>query len=303
MKNKDKNQEKKCRICSFLLLFFILTGVEIVLGLLCIENSRMAFIQTHKTLFIVLVILLLFLFCGICIWGTITQKDVLLKGAITIYIFTVFCLTLIYIFQKTGFFEVVNDSEKLQAYIEKSGAFMPILYIVLQFLQVIVLPIPSIVSTLAGLALFGPFKTMIYSLCGILPASFLAFIIGRKLGKKAVAWIVGSETLEKWQKKLKKKDNLFLTAMFLLPFFPDDVLCFLAGLSSMSLKYFLIMILVSRVLAVGATCYSFDFIPFNTWWGIIIWIVFFVGATLLISFIYKNMEKIYAWLQRFKKKR
>ena len=103
--------------------------------------------------------------------------------------------------QKTGFFDLVQSSEGLQQYLEKAGIWMPILYIALQFLQVIILPIPGIVSTMAGVTLFGPFKTLIYSLIGILLGSLTAFFIGRKLGNKAVEWIVGKETLKKWQKK------------------------------------------------------------------------------------------------------
>jgi uncharacterized membrane protein YdjX (TVP38/TMEM64 family) len=128
--------------------------------------------------------------------------------------------------------------------------------------------------------------------------SITAFFIGRKLGNKAVVWLVGKETLEKWQKKLKGKDNLFLTIMFVLPLFPDDVLCFIAGLSSMSTSYFLIMVLLSRILAVVATCYSVDFIPFNTWWGITFWIVFITIIILSFIWIYKNMDKIQKFLRR-----
>ena len=176
---------------------------------------------------------------------------------------------------------------------------MPILYIVLQYLQVILLPIPTVVSTVAGLALFGPFKTIIFSLIGIILGSITAFFIGRKLGYKAVAWIVGKETLDKWQKKLKGKDNLILTIMFMLPLFPDDVLCFIAGLSSMSNRYFVIMIILARAVGITGTCYSFDFIPFNTWWGLLIWGVFLSAIVIAFILVYRNMDKIQKFLKRF----
>ena len=112
------------------------------------------------------------------------------------------------------------------------------------------MPIPSVVSTLAGVALFGAFKTIVYSLIGIILGSITAFFIGRKLGNKAVSWMIGQEELNKWQKRLKGKDNFILTVMFLLPMFHDDVLCFIAGLSSLSNKYFFIMIVLSRMVYV-----------------------------------------------------
>ena len=196
---------------------------------------------------------------------------------------------------------MIRDAESLQKYLENAGAWMPLLYILLQYLQVVVLPIPGIVSTVAGVALFGSFWAMIYCLIGIVLGSLTAFLIGRKLGNKAVSWMVGEETLKKWQKKLKGKDNLFLTLMFLLPLFPDDVLCFIAGLSTMSFGYFTGMIVVSRVLAISATCYSFDFIPFNTWWGLLIWGVLIAVTAVGFILVYKNLDRIQSVLsKRFK---
>ena len=117
----------------------------------------------------------------------------------------------------------MKNEQAFQAYIQRAGVWMPLVYTLFQFLQVVVLPVPSIVSTLAGVALFGAFKATVFSLIGIITGSLVAFVIGRKLGNKAVSWLVGEDTLEKWQKKLKGKDNLVLTLMFFLPFFPDGM--------------------------------------------------------------------------------
>lgn len=302
-KAKEEREQTRARSWPFILVFFAFTVACIVFGILCIDGATIAFVQNFNTLFTVLWVLLSCILCGICIWLVIAAKDTWVKTFISVYVLLLFCLVLIFIFQRTGFFEVINSSEKLQSYLEKAGAWMPIAYIVLQYLQVILLPIPSVVSTVAGVALFGPFKTMLFSLLGILPASVTAFFIGRKLGNKAVSWIVGEETLNKWQNKLKGKDNLLLTIMFVLPMFPDDVLCFIAGLSSMSTKYFLIMILISRVLAIAGTCYSFEFIPLNTWWGLLIWGIFIVAIVAAFILVYKNMDRLQTWLTRMKKRR
>ena len=86
--------------------------------------------------------------------------------------------------------------------------------------------------------------------------------------------------------------------MFLLPVFPDDVLCFVAGLSSMSLWLFLGVILVSRVLAVFTTSYSISLIPFNTWWGILTWVVFVIAVVILFVVLYKKSDAILDWFAR-----
>jgi uncharacterized membrane protein YdjX (TVP38/TMEM64 family) len=274
-----------------------------VLSVLCVHNTAYPLIARFRVLFSVLVSILLSVFCALAVWCAVSGKQTLSKTAVSVYLFLLFCLLLIYIFQKTGFFALVKDETAFREYLQTKGKWMPVLYIVLQYLQVVILPIPSVVSTLAGVALFGAFKTIVYSLIGIILGSITAFFIGRKLGNKAVSWMIGQEELNKWQKRLKGKDNFILTVMFLLPMFPDDVLCFIAGLSSMSNKYFLIMIVLSRIVSVSTTCYSINFIPFNTWWGLLIWGVLF--ALIIVSFIwiYKNLDKLQnKFQQKFKKK-
>lgn len=279
-------------ILGSILLFFILTTACIVLGVLCLFYTNNDFIQRNVAWITAVYSVVIIALCILSVCFVRFGKEVLAKASISLYAFLIFCLTVCFILQKTGFFYVIKDSESLREYIQSTGAWMPIFYILLQYLQVVVLPIPSIVSTLAGVALFGPLKTTVFSLIGILLGSLTAFIIGRKLGNKAVAWMVGDETLIKWQKKLKGKDNILLTLMFLLPVFPDDILCFVAGLSSMSTLYFIIMICISRVLAVTTTCYSVELIPFNTWWGLTIWGAVFLFFIVGFIIIYRNLDRI-----------
>jgi len=281
-----------------LLLFFGLTGACIVFSILCISNSYLPFIKSNKAWLIVIAVALLCFCCTISIALIMKGRDTFVKAFISGYVFLLFCLILIFTFQKTGFFQMVNTPEGLQSYLERSGLWMPILYIVVQYLQVIILPIPTIVSTVAGLALFGPFQTLIFSFIGIVLGSLTAFFVGRKLGDKAVAWIVGRETLEKWQKKLKRKDKFILTIMFILPLFPDDILCFIAGLSSMSNGYFLTMIFLTRFVGIAGTCYSFDFIPFNSWWGIFIWFIIFAVILFICFIFYKYIDKIHRFFKK-----
>ena len=300
-KNKIANKWNKQKMFFLLSILFLTTG-NVVFSILCITNTGIEFIVNHRALSMVVIGFLYLFLCSLFVWTILKNKSTLIKILLSLEIFTLFCWVFLFVFQKTGFFDVIDTPESLQAYLESAGAWMPIFYVVLQYLQVILLPIPSVVSTVAGLALFGPFKTMIYSLLGILAGSITAFFIGRKLGYKAVAWLVGEENLKKWKRKLKGKDNLFLSVMFLLPLFPDDVFCFIAGLSSMSNRYFLIMITVTRVIGIAGTCYSFDFIPFTTWWGILIWMIFLIFIFISFFLIYRNMDRIQSWIKNREKK-
>ena len=296
------NERKNSGVLPLILTFLTLTIASIVFAILCIYGTKIAFLASNPLLFSLLASGLLTAFCVLSIWFVVSGKEVWYKGALSAFILALFALVVLFILQQTGFFSVIQNENSLQEYLASKGAWMPVVYTVLQYLQVVILPIPSVVSTVAGVALFGPFQTMIYSLIGVLLGSFTGFFIGRKLGNKAVSWMIGEDTMNKWQNKIKGKDYLLLTLMFILPVFPDDVLCFVAGLSTMTWGYFSVMIVVSRILQISVTCYSIDLIPFTTWWGLLIWIVFF--AILLVGFliVYKNIDGIQAWIsKRFKK--
>ena len=192
----SKNLKNKTLL---LLIFSLLTAICIIFVVLCLTNTTLYWIANLKGLWIPLGILICCALFGIAIWFIIIGKDTWVKALLSAFILLAFALILIFILLLTGFFEVIDSAESLQEYLQKAGSWMPVLYVILQFLQVVILPIPSVVSTVAGVALFGPWKTMLLSLLGIIPASVVAFFVGRKLGDKAVCWIVGEETLKAWQ--------------------------------------------------------------------------------------------------------
>lgn len=298
---KSVIKDERRKTLLFILVFFLFSAACSVVGILYLAEIDKPFIVRN---FYVLATLYGVSVVAIFITSVvfpILHKETLAKFFLSLYILLLFMLLLLYVLEKSGFFLVIKDAESLQEYLDGAGAWMPFLYTLLQFLQVIVLPIPSMVSTVAGVALFGPFWATVYSLIGILLGSYFAFYLGRKLGYRAVVWMVGKETVQKWQNKLKGKDNFFLTLMFFLPLFPDDILCLFAGLSTMSVGYFVWVITISRILAIATTCYSIDFIPFNTWWGATIWIVFFVAMVFVFIFTYKNMDKIQKKLRKLRK--
>ena len=301
---EQQKQERQRRSCIAILLCFAVTAVCAVFAVLCLKNTQNAFVQSNVGWLIGVSCALLIGYFSACVCFLFFKKITLFRSFIAGYVLILLALILTYILQKTGFFYVVKDAERFQEYLRGAGAWMPALYIVLQYMQVVLLPIPGFVSTAAGVALFGPIRTFLYSFIGVTLGSLTAFIIGRKFGYKAASWMVGKEDLDKWLKKIKGKDNFILTAMFLLPVFPDDILCFIAGLSSMSWQYFSIMIVLSRLCAILTTCYSVNFIPFNTWWGISIWLGLIALIVVIFILLYKYLDPINEWFNKvFKRKK
>ncbi len=289
---KRRAAKKSVEILCETGVVFLLAAACAVLEILCIAFAKNGFAARNKLLFIVLsasfttgcfIAAALFSYFG---------KGVLYRAFVSFFVLALLALVTLLILQKTGLFYVLGDEEAFGAYMQRAGAWMPLLYISFQFLQVVILPVPAFVSTVAGVALFGPFKAALCSFVGIISGSLAAFFIGRKIGYKAVAWMVGEEALQKWLKKVKGKDYFLLTAMFVLPLFPDDILCFVSGLSSMTWQYFVVMIVLARSIGIFATCYSVNFIPLNVWWGILIWCVLIALLVAAFVFLYKNLDTL-----------
>lgn len=288
IKRSGKNKEA----LTITIAFICISIVCVFIGILLLGDIKIQWIRNHFFICAFLYTTIIVIVYTVGMIGLFFERKSMAKIMLSVLILLAFCVLAAYLLQKTGFFEVFGDEKKLQEYLQQAGIWMPIFYIILQFLQVVLLPIPSLVSTLAGIALFGPFQTTIYSFIGIMIGSLLAFYIGRRWGQKAVAWVIGKEPLQKWKKKLKGKDNILLSVMFILPLFPDDILCFLAGLSSMSFAYFVLIISISRMVAIASTCYSVNWIPFTTWWGLLLWGMIIVFIIFACVYVYRNMDKL-----------
>ena len=263
----------------------------IVAGLLC---DSIGFINEHRTLLVSLAIGLMFIVLLCTYIFYIFDLKTLYRLAICVIVCLVLIGGIFFAVSATRFIKEMTSVEDLQEFIENSGGYAATVcvFILVQFLQVVVLPIPSTVTVMAGTAMFGPWRCSLYSFIGIFIGSVVAFAIGRLLGYRVVCWIVGKEELDKWLDKIKGKDYLILSIMFLLPLFPDDVLCFIAGLSSMTWPYFLVMIFVTRALSITLSSLSFDAIPFNEWWGLLIWAAIIAAVVVLFYLVIKYSEQI-----------
>ena len=281
-----------------ILTAIVLGAVALLFVLLGLNYRGLKFIADYYTVLVWSAAALTFVVLSLYVIFFLSNKQSLYRLLLCAIICADIFAVIFYIISATGLIQKITSIETLQNYIDGFGPTAVIIFIVFSFLQVVVLPVPGSVTVAAGVALFGPRECALYSFIGILAGSLVAFAIGRWIGYKAVCWIVGKDDIDKWLEKIKGKDYLILSLMFLLPLFPDDVLCFVAGLSSMTWPYFIIMIIITRLISCFTVAYSLDLIPFNTWWGITIWIVIFALVALAFYLVCKFSDKIDAFIKK-----
>ena len=168
---------------------------------------------------------------------------------------------------RSGFFAAATSQEALRAYIQQFAPYSHLCFFLLQLLSVVLAPIPSNVTALAGGVLFGTLPAFLMTYAAVALGSVLVFALARGLGREAVNRFVGRKVSEKYREVIQSKTDIFLILAFLFPFFPDDVLCILAGLTNIPLGRFAVIVLAARpwgllvASALGGASLSLP------WWG------------------------------------
>lgn len=177
--------------------------------------------------------------------GNIAKK---LSWAATI-MGTAACILFVIYGLKEGLF---SSQEAMARFLSKFGIWGPLVFVAIQVVQVVIPIIPGGVSCLVGVLLFGPIWGFIYNYTGICIGSACAFRIARKVGMPAVERAAGNQKIGKYMKWMENGtfDKLFAAAIF-FPAAPDDLLCFLAGVTKMSFRKFLLIILLGKPMSIA----------------------------------------------------
>ena len=146
-----------------------------------------------------------------------------------------------------------KSAETLKEYISSYGIFGPLALTIFQCVKVVYTVIPGALGCIVGATLFGTVKGFICSYIGICAGSMLAFTLSRKYGVSFVSSLMGEKHYNKcikWLNRNRKSYPLFLWLAITFPFSPDDFLCYFSGLTSLSYKKFLIILLTSKPWAI-----------------------------------------------------
>ena len=200
---------------------------------------------------------------------------------------------------ESGFFAAASSPEGLREYIRRFSPYSHLCFFLVQLLSVVLAPIPSNLTAAAGGVLFGTWPSFFLTAGAVACGSLLVFRLARSLGQSFVDRLVSRKLSDKYRELIRAKTGIFLTLAFLFPYFPDDVLCILAGLTTISTKKFVLILLLTRpwgllfASALGGASLS---IP---WWGLAL--LGAAGAALfLLGLKYGNrLER--AVLRRLKK--
>jgi len=156
-----------------------------------------------------------------------------------------------------GYFYPLNffsSQESIRNFVMSYGAFAPIIFVLIQVLQVVITPFSHYVVGLAGGFVFGVWWGFFFNWIGRCIGSVIAFSLGKKYGRNIIKHVVKKDTLDKYDYMFEKGTFLLFLAYF-LPLFPDDELSYLAGISSMKSKVYIPIAILGHIVGSLALAY------------------------------------------------
>lgn len=276
--------KKNKRICSLIsIIFAISTIVEAV------------FMFNKYSIYVPIVIIVACtLLSIITVAGIYHNKPTVLKLGLVIGFFMAAGVGIYLGLEVSGILEMLKNENSLKEIIAKTGVWGPIVYIFIQFAQVTLVPIPSTVTIVAGTLVFDLVEVVLYSTIGLVLGSMFAFMLGKVFGVKLVVWILGAKPFNKYQKLIRGRDKTMLFLMFILPVFPDDLLCLIAGITTMSYTNFFLMQIITRPLGIlfsSSITKLIESIPFTGWY-LAIWALLAIMLIAMFVLVWKYSARL-----------
>lgn len=184
-----------------------------------------------------------------------------------------------YFLWRTGFF-AITSLEGMRTYIQNFAPYSHLIYFLIQLASVILAPIPSNLTAMAGGLLFGAWLSFLLTAGAVILGSMIVFLLARALGRSFADRFVSQRVSERYLEIIRRKRDVFLALVFLFPFFPDDLICILAGLTDIPPLRFLVLVTLTRPWGLLVACAlggSVISIP--------IWAMVLIGAVGLVLFL------------------
>lgn len=187
-----------------------------------------------------------------------------------------------------------QDQARLREWVNQWGLWKPFAIILLQMAQVLLAPVPGQIVGLVSGYFFGVVWGTIYSMVGTMLGSAAAFILARTFGRPLVERLIPPPTLKRLDDGAQRHGLFFFLMVFLIPFLPDDLACFVAGLSSIPIPALLLAAIAGRLPGIFTSCWlGANAVRFTTTQ----WALLIVASALLalLFLLYDDQLQKWAW--------
>lgn len=142
-----------------------------------------------------------------------------------------------------------SDAETISKAIQRSGIWGPTILFVLFVLQVFIAFIPGQALMVASGYIYGFTGGILITWVSLVTGGQAAFWLARRHGRPFAEKWISSAVLNRWNQSTAGQGIGFFAVSLVLPFFPNDAMCYVAGLGKITSRRFLIANILGRGLA------------------------------------------------------
>ena len=173
----------------------------------------------------------------------------------------------------------------LVTYLKANRKYAFSLIILIQMLQVIVCILPGQPIQFASSYMFGIMPALMLSLIGAVIGTTITFYLAKALGRDMVSIIFDKDKVDEYHKKLNSGKGLALAGLiYLIPGVPKDLVSYVAGISDMKFKPFIIVSSIARIPGMIGSLLLGSFVERGDYRSIVI-LCISVGLILIIFYI------------------
>ena len=188
----------------------------------------------------------------------------------------------------------LSDRDAVQHFIASYSGWAPVVFVLFQFLQVIVAPVPGEATGFIGGYLFGPFTGFLFSSIGLALGSWVNFMAGRFLGEKYIRKLISPKLIDRFEPVLKRQGLFILLVLFIFPGFPKDYLCLFLGVTTLPIKTFLVIAAFGRMPGTLMLSLQGAYV-FERQYGM--FVIIFGISMLVVYLLYRSRERLYRYLE------
>ncbi len=215
-----------------------------------------------------------------------TQRIVVILAVLITFI-----IILIYREPISAWLRWFSDIDAVIETIRGYGLWGPAILFLLFILQAFLAFIPGQALMIGSGIIYGFAGGFLLTWTSLVIGGQIAFWLSRKFGRPFAEKWIAADVLDRWDKSAAGQGMAFYVIALVMPFVPNDAMCYIAGLGSMSFKRFLLANMLGRGIAslltatVGANLVE---VPAILWVFIVGFVVLGVAGWIFARRMQKN---------------
>jgi len=179
----------------------------------------------------------------------------------------------------SNLFSILGDFHTVTALLRDTGPWGRFILIILLILQAFLAFIPGQGLMFASGYIYGFWQGLLLTWFGLTLGGQMSFWLARRYGRPFASRFVSKKVLARWDVIAARQGVGFYTVSLFLPIFPNDAMCFVAGLGEISFRRFLVANMLGRFIATAAMTFMGAYgtqIPMGVWVILLIALVLFL---------------------------